>query len=420
MLAAGTLVIRFSLHSAWTSQRSAEQGHGTLYRVRHPSFLARISGLYRAIALFWMHVCVLFLVANLVAAGVLMLRARRSVGAAPAYVTEALERSFPELSEEQRLELWRESARDFTRDVVVQYRESPFSGSHVNVDAHGFRRVANQGPWPPQDRHYNVFLFGGSTAFGYGVRDADTIASHLQDLLSLEGRPVRVYNFARGGFYSTPERLLFEKLVTLGMVPDLAVFIDGLNDFFFDRDPPAFTLGLTRLTEEELRRPVMAALRQLPVVRAFEGSAANLGFERPDLAGGRAGGNAATDASEAEAVERVIGRYVGNKGVAEAVGAAYGVQVLFVWQPVPTYKYDLRYHTFSGSFGRHERSRLGYPRMHAYAREHPLGENFVWCADIQDRVEALLYVDQVHYSPAMSRLVAQCISDAIRERDLLR
>jgi hypothetical protein len=52
--------------------------------------------------------------------------------------------------------------------------------------------------------------------------------------------------------------------------------------------------------------------------------------------------------------------------------------------------------------------------MRAYARENPLGENFLWCADIQEGVEDLLYVDQMHYAPNLSRLLARCIADGIR------
>ena len=86
---------------------------------------------------------------------------------------------------------------------------------------------------------------------------------------------------------------------------------------------------------------------------------------------------------------------------------------------MPTYGYDLLHHTYRGSFGRHELSRVGYPRMRRRADAQPPGEHFVWCADIQRDVQELLYVDQVHYSPDMSRRLARCIADAMVERGLL-
>jgi hypothetical protein len=110
---------------------------------------------------------------------------------------------------------------------------------------------------------------------------------------------------------------------------------------------------------------------------------------------------------------------VRNKAIIEALAAAHATRVVMVWQPVPTYGYDLRYHVYDGHFGRHELTRVGFPRMRRYATRHPLGDDFVWCAEIQRDARELLYVDQVHYSPALSREVAACIVDRLVERRLL-
>ena len=85
---------------------------------------------------------------------------------------------------------------------------------------------------------------------------------------------------------------------------------------------------------------------------------------------------------------------------------------IFVWQPVPTYAYDLRLHSYSGSFGSHERSRQGYPHMAEYVRTHSLGDNFAWCVDIQGGSEPL-YVDEVHYGPVLAERVAACIATRV-------
>jgi len=117
--------------------------------------------------------------------------------------------------------------------------------------------------------------------------------------------------------------------------------------------------------------------------------------------------------------DRVLDRYVGNKAAIEARAAAADIPVVMVWQPVPTYGYDLRHHVFDGNFGPHELTRIGYPRMRERLREDSAGENFFWCAEIQRGIAELLYVDKVHYSPAMSARVAQCIVDNLVERRLV-
>src|SRR6185369_12207002 len=119
----------------------------------------------------------------------------------------------------------------------------------VTVDPAGFRAGRDQRPWPPDPARFNVFVFGGSTTFGYGVADGDTIASQLQPLLARHGRDVAVYNFGRGYYYSTQERILYEQLLAGGFVPALAVFIDGLNDFCYDHDDSAVSARLAAALE---------------------------------------------------------------------------------------------------------------------------------------------------------------------------
>ena len=118
--------------------------------------------------------------------------------------------------------------------------------------------------------------------------------------------------------------------------------------------------------------------------------------------------------------DAVIERYFGNKAIIESLARAHGTRALMVWQPVPTYEYDLRYHVYDGNFGRHELTRVGYPRMKQRAEGRDAGSTLAWCADVQRDVRELLYVDQVHYSPDMSRRVAQCVVEAMVNRGLLQ
>ena len=118
-------------------------------------------------------------------------------------------------------------------------------------------------------------------------------------------------------------------------------------------------------------------------------------------------------------MRRVVARFVGNKRMIEAVAAAYGVRTVFVWQPVPTYKYDRRYVFAPGGFGPHELAQQGYAEMASERDRGRLGADFVWCADIQEGVRERLYIDQVHYTPAMARRVASCIVKGMVRRGLI-
>lgn len=386
--------------------------------------LAKLRRWYRGVAAFWLNVCVLFVVANAIALAALSLAARRRGAPLLPVVDRAFERIYANLSEEDRTVLARESAQDFVYEPFTEFRERPSAGRFVNVDPNGFRRTKNQGPWPPDPRYCNVFMFGSSTTFGYGVADEHTIASYLQDLLGAAGLPrqPRVYNFAHGGYYSTQERILFERLVVAGHVPDMAIFVDGPADLIFAYDDePILTSAIRQCIEAEKHAAVpelRTALAVLPMTRALGLLGVGAQPEQPGAppAGEPKHPRAYDDPAGAA---RVIEHYVRNMRLIEGAARAVGTTPAFVWQPSPTYKYDLRYHVHSGSFGVHDYSRFGYPRVAEYVRTHDLGPSFLWCADIQEGVRELLYVDQTHYAPVLSQQLAACILDLLRARGLL-
>ena len=373
--------------------------------------------IYRRAAIYWLTASLCLLALNVLAAGVLFLWDPREEVDEPPYVEEALQRIYPDWSEEDRRALLDENRRDVQPEAMVQFREKQTTGRVSTLDAHGFRNGFRQGPWPPESRFFNIFVLGGSTAFGYGVPDEDTVPSQLQRLLGrLDiARPPRVYNFGRGAFYSTMERILFDKLITLGPKPDLVVFLDGLNEFYWPEDPPPLTVHWTERVQEAFAHPFRAALGNLPLMRLISAWRSRGGI----ATFGREDSVRQSPVVAQRKIDRVLERYLGTKAAIEARAAAAHVPVAMVWQPVPTYGYDLRHHVFDGNFGPHELTRTGYPRMRERLRKDPGGDNFFWCAEIQRGVAELLYVDKVHYSPVMSARVAQCIVEHLVERALV-
>jgi hypothetical protein len=104
-------------------------------------------------------------------------------------------------------------------DTYSQFKAEATTGEYVNIHDAGYRIGENQGPWPPRKEDFVIFMFGGSTTFGWGLPDNQTIASYLQPLLSAKlEKKVSVYNFGCPFYFSTQERLLFEKLISWGVV----------------------------------------------------------------------------------------------------------------------------------------------------------------------------------------------------------
>lgn len=384
---------------------------------------AMIRRAYLGVAVFWLNLTVLCVVVNAGALAYLALAGRASPApAAPSVDPKSLRQFFPDLDDQELAEFVRESTHGFQYEPFTQFRETPYVGRWVTIDEAGFRHGRDQGPWPPERASFNVFVFGGSTTFGYGVPDDSTVPSYLALRLERLGlpRPPRVYNFGRGGYYSSQERVLFEKLLVAGVVPDMAIFIDGLNDFFFKDGEPALTPWLTQAVAQHGAPSAPAyetALAALPITRA-------LGLTR---AAATLGGYPAPPQTAARAPERyddpavlqeVIRRWRVNQRLTQAAAREFGVQAVFVWQPVPTYKY----HGPAGAglgVGFHEYSRFGYPLMAEARRTEPLARNFLWCADLQEGLSGPLYVDSVHYTPAMSSRVADCIVEGLKVAGLM-
>lgn len=336
--------------------------------------------------------------------------------------------AYPGLSEREINTLLKETwSRPYIYEPFTQFKERPYEGSYVNVSANGFRVTENQGTWPPQHEKLNIFLFGGSTMFGYGVTDNQTVASYLQASLTTKlNRDVSVYNFGRGHYYSTQERILYENILASEVIPDVAIFVDGLNEFYYNTNEPKFTRRLREFVDEgkvstgrgflsttslgravrDLRKRLKKLLQEdQPNERENEKKEANLTIT--------------SKYADPKVLDAVIQRYLQNKKLIEAASESFGVTPLFVWQPIPTYHYD-QDHSFSkGGYGNHSYSRYGYERMAEVLQKTPLGHNFLWCADIQKNKAEPLYVDKVHYSASFSKEFAIEIANLIIDRSLI-
>jgi len=327
---------------------------------------------------------------------------------------------YPSMSEEDITELLRETwSRPLVSKSIVGFGEGPYHGKFVNVTAEGFRPGTNQAPWPPVEdgKSLVVFLFGGSTTFGYGVTDAQALGSQLQPLLTQKlGRPVVVYNFGQSKYGSTQERLLFEKLLLAGYKPDMAIFVDGLNDFQFTWGDEEFNWTSyvgdgadPGAGVQTWRSWLSEGIEMLPMARLAKGVRSKLGPKHTFY-----NANPNRNYDDVSAIGKVIDRYYLNVEMIEAESKAVSIRTLFVWQPVPTYAYDLKYHPFiQNGFGDFAYTKRGYPMMaDAVAKKRP--DNFLWCADMQKDLHEPLYVDAVHYSPMMTGMVAGCIADGVK------
>jgi lysophospholipase L1-like esterase len=333
----------------------------------------------------------------------------------PAFPEQFLPAVYPDFTPQEKQVLAAETwLRPQVFEDYVLFKERPFHGKYVNVSSFAFREVRNQGPWPPDAGNLNVFAFGGSTMFGWSLPDWQTIPSCLQEEFSAHSKKrVCVYNFGACGYYSAQERILLERLLGKGLKPDIAIFLDGLNDLSLpnDNETPGFQEWVDTAFASSRRMTVSYLLWITPMARVARDVRVRL-----------MGQTDSTVFATQEEISLMIERYRRSKVLAEAACHAFGISSVFVWQPVPCYEYSTALDPFF-----HEQTRrdyqnhsAGYARMDQTAKTGALGRNFLWCADLQREERECLYVDDSHYTAKFSRKIAAAITRMCLERGLMK
>ncbi|MFP4324070.1 MAG: hypothetical protein ACLFTK_16565 [Anaerolineales bacterium] len=304
-------------------------------------------------------------------------------------------------------------------DETLGWRVPPYAGRFHTQHPAGFRAGDDQAPWPPPADAVTIFVFGGSTTYGTHLPGAATIPSHLQRDLRATFATDRivVYNFGAPAYISTQERLKLAELLAAGHVPDIAIFIDGLNDSNF----------ATR-TLADIQRPCNATARTLretlncdwgewcwPLQRAWgaawatEDDAPSAFAVNPPLA-------EVGPLDDPALAAAVVARWLDNRAGIEALAAKYGLRTLYVLQPTPGFAYDLDHHLWLegpqptvedlGTWGR---TRYTYPLWEVRAEGAEWAHNFSNLARIAQDYEQNIWVDQIHYTDAFSAQIAAFI-----------
>lgn len=306
------------------------------------------------------------------------------------------------------------------------YREKSFEGYYVTIDSAGFRIIHNQRPWPPDEELYNIFVFGGSTTFGYGEKNARTIPSYLQGLLEkhVSNNHIAVYNFGHANYFSSQERQEFERLLKEGHLPDLALFIDGLNEFSHWDGKPTLKhceepVNLKRKLEnminckyDELCLPIQRLARALDInADAKNNKHKSHNTVMPKL-------------DDDSVNKRIIQLWLNNKKKIEGIATKYNIETLFIMQPVPGYAYDLKYHAFIKSLSdlkKHARHHWGYMIWEDVMQKNPeWTSNVINLSHLGEDNKEPIYVDRVHYTSAFMKEISTAITSEIVKRNIIK
>ena len=231
-------------------------------------------------------------------------------------------------------------------EPYVYWRRESYRGSYIRIDADGIRLTTVAKPKAQSSRPpLKVFMFGGSTLWGTGARDAFTIPSFVARELENKGIAAEIKNFGESGYVNTQEIIALVLQLAKGQIPDLVIFYDGVNDTY-----SAYQQRMAGLPENEFNRVKEFNLSKrsnykkragtvltdfasrLATVRLLNGLFPGLTARSEGEVSNPLGlDNPAPD--DGSLAREVVERYVGNIELVRALSEHYRFRYLVYWQP---------------------------------------------------------------------------------------
>ena len=310
-----------------------------------------------------------------------------------------------------------------------------YPGDLVSIDHQGLRHTTNNSDAVDALR---VWVFGGSTVWGEGAPDGETIPSHLASLMNAWGVDTTVKNLGERGYVSTQEIVFLYRELQAGRRPDVVVFYDGINDAAAASNWPEVLgshVSLHRIRDRFQFGEVPSERRQEFVRSLGIYKASRIVLDRMEARERSA--RALQDDADIDITPRFLDanfRFLGgqavdvwlaNHALVTALGDEFGFTSLFALQPslwtdgkplhvsekrILAEHLDIRAMTHIMAT-RAEMSSIIEERRGNGA----LPSNIHDLADVFSTVEEPVYIDYVHTSGTGYRIVAEALFERLRE-----
>ena len=298
----------------------------------------------------------------------------------------------------------------------VYFRWKPFKGKYLNINERGLRfTVPSDLPDSEATKKINIFMFGGSTLWGWGVRDRYTIPSQLVEALAKHKVKAEVTNFSEPGYVSTQE--LIDLIIQLqrGNVPDLVIFYDGVNDVY-----AAYQSGVAGIPQNEWKRELeynlsnrYGQLRKLFLLMSMDEF--YLGRKIKELS--QKFELNTTKRKIADGLEKeIVGIYLNNLQIIEGISRAYSFKTMHYWQPVIYYKKELtNFEDFYNHDG--EMKQLYFKTYDILNMEKSIlaRYNFYDVSGIFADAKQSLYIDYCHVNEEGNKEIAERMAKDVLE-----
>lgn len=291
--------------------------------------------------------------------------------------------------------------RPWRYEPWLGFKERPRTGKFVNISNEGFRHshIKNLHLGSTE---INIFVFGGSTTFGYGVDDGATIPSHLQKHLSNlhPNKKINIFNFGRGYYYSDQELVLLLQLIKNGHIPEISIFIDGLNEGQIE---PHYTKEIASIFEAYNYNQYglfIGLLKKSSLMRVLRKLTSYL-VDQPE------------NKKELLRPIDILKGYQSNKGIIETLAEKFGFQTYFFIQPVPGYRNEFASHMFLTNDRKAKWNQRETLKMKLLEKTTDNLTSFN-LTHLLENYEEQPFVDNVHYTSKVCNLIAENIAHKIK------
>ncbi|MFB2970483.1 SGNH/GDSL hydrolase family protein [Aerosakkonema sp. BLCC-F183] len=302
---------------------------------------------------------------------------------------------------------------------TVGWSRIPVEYKTFHVDTNGYRIDPTPVDYQPNSKSF--YFFGGSTMWGYGVRDNETIPALFS---SISG----IHSYNRGEIGYTSRQLIdqFINVLVAGDKIDAAVFYDGVNDIYVSCDSH-FKIGDNLKTNSIRSAAILAKRTDVLVLNLinrifFDGSRKLAGeilrpLSDPKIESGK---TKSTDGyyvcdNLPERAQKVAERLIKDWEIAHDIAEAEGIKFLAVLQPV-------------ASIGNPKLDHLNFPELDRelllqYKFVYPLIKDIIqergydWILDYTDIFsrDEYIYTDFAHVSKNGNLIVAkQLFNDILK------
>ena len=325
---------------------------------------------------------------------------------APAFPNKTLA-EIEEVFYDNRLSL----RRTYERFGYLGIRECSSKNFNIGSDgarSNGSSRISSSGI-------YKIHCYGGSTTVGDGVADNQTISAYLGSKLNSKSKvKIEVFNFGAGNHTSLHSTLRLLDHCLSGNIPDQAVFLNGFNDCYYsaggaDGIVPFFDEILRRSQDSEFKRNTLSEIVDLIPNSSKE----SLAFINSQFS--------------SEFIEKCLAniklRYASAVSIQRFIESSFGVKIQRFFEPNKA----LNCRDDQSLLPRVSESNLSIKLVGALYKEIEnigikkfFGRGVTSLIDIdQDKQNFPLYLDGVHYSPAMNEWLASRIGRFIKFKRVL-